>query len=359
MTQTMQSPVDTDALIIGAGPVGLFQVFELGLLGIHAHVIDALPHTGGQCIELYADKPIYDIPALSVCSGRELVERLMAQAAPFKPDFHLHQTVDSVERQTDQRYRVQTSLGMVFLTKTLFIAAGVGAFLPRTLKVEGLEAFIGTQLHYQAANLEIAAGKSVVIVGGDDAALEAAIALCHGHAETNELLAQGLTLIHRRDVFQAQTETIAKFQALRSAGAVQFIAGQITGFGSVNQRLTSVEVTDTSDKPHTVNLDVLLPYLGLSPKLGPISQWGLAMERKQLPVNTANFETNTHGIFAVGDINTYPGKKKLIVCGFHEATLAAYGASGIIFPDQKTPLQYTTTSTALHKLLGVAREPGF
>lgn len=357
MTQTMQSPVETDALIIGAGPVGLFQVFELGLLGIHAHIIDALPYSGGQCVELYADKPIYDIPALSICSGRELVERLMAQAAPFKPDFHLHQTVDSVEIQTDQRYRVQTSLGKVFLTKTLFIAAGVGAFLPRTFRVEGLEAFIGTQLHYQATSLAVAAGKSVVIVGGDDSALEAAIALCGEKGALNNTQAQSVTLIHRRDVFQANPNTISKFQALRTAGAVQFIAGQITGFGSVNQRLRSVEVTDTSDKPHTVNLDVLLPYLGLSPKLGPISQWGLEMERKQLPVNTETFETSARGIFAVGDINTYPGKKKLIVCGFHEATLAAYGASEIIFPDQKTPLQYTTTSTALHKLLGVASEP--
>jgi thioredoxin reductase (NADPH) len=355
MQQTMPSPIETDAVIIGAGPVGLFQIFELGLLGIHAHVIDALPHAGGQCVELYADKPIYDIPALSVCSGRELVDRLLAQAAPFKADFHLQQTVDSVQIQADQRYKVQTSRGKVFLTKTLFVAAGVGAFLPRTLKVEGLEAFIGTQVEYQASHLGNAAGKSVVIVGGDDAALEAAIALCDGSAATQGPVAQRLTLVHRRDVFQAHPDTIAKFQALCALGAVQFIAGQVTGFDTDKHRLVSVEVTDTSDQLHSVNLDLLLPYLGLSPKLGPISQWGVAMERKQLQVNTATFETSAHAIFAVGDINTYPGKKKLIVCGFHEATLAAYGASDIIFPGQTTPLQYTTTSPALHKLLGVAR----
>ena len=353
----MQNPIETDALIIGAGPVGLFQVFELGLLGIHAHVVDALPHAGGQCVELYADKPIYDIPALNVCSGRELVERLLAQAAPFKPGFHLYQTVDSVQLQTDQRYRVQTSRGTIFLAKTLFIAAGVGAFLPRTLKVEGLEVFNGIQIHYQSSKLEVAAGKSVVVVGGDDAALEAAIALCGEKAAREKTQAKSVALIHRRDLFQAHPETIAKFQALRVSGAVQLVTGQITGFGSVKQQLSSVEVTDTFDKSHSLNLDILLPYLGLSPKLGPISQWGLAMERKQLQVNTATFETSAHGIFAVGDINTYPGKKKLIVCGFHEATLAAYGASEIIFPEQKTPLQYTTTSPALHKLLGVAREP--
>lgn len=356
MQQTLQSPIETDAIIIGAGPVGLFQIFQLGLQGIHAHVIDALPHVGGQCIELYADKPIYDIPAISVCSGRELVERLLAQVAPFKPDFHLHQTVDSVQLQADQRYRLQTSLGTVFLTKTLFIAAGVGAFLPRTLKVEGLAPFIGNQIQYQTTHLEVAVGKSVVIVGGDDAALEAAIALATPNTASQKSVSQRLTLVHRRDVFQAHPDTIAKFQSLCVSGSVQFIAGQVTGYVSDQQRLTSIEVTDTSDQLHCVSLDLLLPYLGLSPKLGPISQWGLAMERKQLQVNTETFETSAPAIFAVGDINTYPGKKKLIVCGFHEATMAAYGASDIIFPGRNTPLQYTTTSTALHKLLGVARE---
>ena len=356
MQQTMQSPVETDAIIVGAGPVGLFQIFQLGLLGIHAHVIDALPHPGGQCAELYADKPIYDIPALSICSGRELVERLLVQVAPFKPDFHFHQTVDSVQLQPDQRYRVQTSRGTVFLTKTLFIAAGVGAFLPRTLKVEGLAAFIGQQIEYQATHLEIAAGKSVVVVGGDDAALEAAIALATPNSTSQKPITPVLTLVHRRDVFQAHPDTIARFQSLCARGVAHFIAGQVTGFVSDQQRLISVEVTDTSDQMHSVSLDLLLPYLGLSPKLGPISQWGLAMERKQIQVNTATFETSARAIFAVGDINTYPGKKKLIVCGFHEATLAAFGASDIIFPGRNTPLQYTTTSPALHQLLGVARE---
>ncbi len=341
-----QAPIETDALIIGAGPVGLFQVFELGRLGVQAHVVDALPFAGGQCIALYADKPIYDIPALKRCTGRELTERLLDQAAPFKPGFHFNQTVDALERQEDGRYALQTSRGTHFVAKTVFVAAGVGAFQPRKLHVEGLDAFEGTQLQYQLPDLEAVRKQDVVVLGGEDSALEAAIALC-------DSAAQSVTLIHRRDVFQAEAATLAQVKALRASGRLRFVEGQITGVRS-QTRLHGLVVTDKDGQQSTVPLDSLLVFLGLSPKLGPVAQWSLDMERKQLCVNTATFATSAPGIFAVGDINTYPGKKKLILCGFHEATLAAFAAMELITPDERVQLQYTTTSSKLHRALGVA-----
>ena len=341
-----QAPIETDALIIGAGPVGLFQVFELGLLGVQAHVVDALPFAGGQCIALYADKPIYDIPALKRCTGRELTERLLDQAAPFKPGFHFNQTVDALERQEDGRYALQTSRGTHFVAKTVFVAAGVGAFQPRKLHVEGLDAFEGTQLQYQLPDLEAVRKQDVVVLGGEDSALEAAIALC-------DSAAQSVTLIHRRDVFQAEAATLAQVKALRASGRLRFVEGQITGVRS-QTRLHGLVVTDKDGQQSTVPLDSLLVFLGLSPKLGPVAQWSLDMERKQLCVNTATFATSAPGIFAVGDINTYPGKKKLILCGFHEATLAAFAAMELITPDERVQLQYTTTSSKLHRAMGVA-----
>ncbi len=341
-----QTPIETDALIIGAGPVGLFQVFELGLLGVQAHVVDALPFAGGQCIALYADKPIYDIPAVKRCTGRELTERLLDQAAPFKPTFHFNQTIDALERHDDGRYALQTSTGTRFVAKTVFIAAGVGAFQPRKLHVEGLEAFEGTQLHYRLLPDADLRKQDVVVLGGEDSALEAAIALC-------DSAAQSVTLIHRRDVFQAEAATLAQVKALRASSRLRFVEGQITGLRS-QTRLHGLVVTDTDGQQSTVPLDSLLVFLGLSPKLGPVAQWSLDMERKQLCVDTETFATSAPGIFAVGDINTYPGKKKLILCGFHEATLAAFAAMEIITPDERVQLQYTTTSSKLHRALGVS-----
>ena len=342
-----QTPIETDALIIGAGPVGLFQVFELGLLGVQAHVVDALPFAGGQCIALYADKPIYDIPGIKRCTGRELTERLLEQAAPFKPTFHFNQTIEALERQDDGRYALKTSTGTRFVAKTVFIAAGVGAFQPRKLHVEGLDAFEGTQLHYRLPDLASVRKQDLVVLGGEDSALEAAIALC-------ESAAQSVTLIHRRDVFQAEAATLAQIKALRAAGRLRFVEGQITGVRS-QTRLHALVVTDKDGQQSTVPLDSLLVFLGLSPKLGPVAQWSLDMERKQLCVDTETFATSAPGIFAVGDINTYPGKKKLILCGFHEATLAAFAAMELITPDERVQLQYTTTSSKLHRALGVTQ----
>lgn len=341
--------IETDAVIVGAGPVGLFQVFELGLLEIKAHIIDSLAYPGGQCIELYPDKPIYDIPAVPVCTGRELTDNLLKQIEPFGATFHLGQEVTVVERQADGRFKVETSKGTQFLTRTVFIAGGVGAFQPRLLKVEGIEAFADTQLFYRVRDPAQFAGKNLVIVGGGDSALDWAL----NFAQDGPHKAGSVILIHRRDGFRAAPASVAKMRELCDALEMQFIVGQVTGIEQADGRLTGIKVTGGDAVTRLVPLDMLLVFFGLSPKLGPIAEWGLALERKQVVVDTEKFETSTPGIFAVGDINTYPGKKKLILSGFHEAALAAFGAAPYIFPEKRVLLQYTTTSPKLHKVLGV------
>lgn len=345
------APVETDAVVVGAGPVGLFQVFELGLVGIRCHVIDALPVPGGQCIQLYPDKPIYDIPATKVCTGRELVERLMDQAEPFAPIWHLGQLVEAVEPQADGRLLIGTSRGSRLLTRVLIVAGGVGSFQPRRLKVEGLAAFEDSQVFYSALDTgEATAGRQVVVIGEDDAALDCAIRLAT--AETGR--PAGVTLMHRRDEFKAGADTVAMLRRLREAGTLAFVAAQATGLQHVDGRLTGLQVLAADGDTRTLPVDTLLVLTGLSPRLGPIADWGLALERRQVIVDTATFQTSVPGIFAVGDINTYPGKKKLIVSGFHEATLAAFGAAAVVFPDRPVRLEYTTTSPRLHKALGVS-----
>ncbi|RYF27008.1 MAG: NAD(P)/FAD-dependent oxidoreductase [Comamonadaceae bacterium] len=359
MTESV-SPVETDAAVIGAGPVGLWQVFQLGLQGITAHLIDALPHVGGQCAELYPDKPIYDIPGVAVCTGRELVQRLTQQIAPFGAPQHLAQQVATLDVQTDGRVLLTTTAGVQLLARTVFIAAGVGAFVPRTVKAEGIDAFVGTQVLYHpdmadapetdAETLQVA-GLHVVVHGGEEAAVAAAVACAerqgpHAPAST--------VLLHRRDAFQAAPEMLARLQALRDGGRIRVVAAQITGVDApAGGPLAALHMTDTEGAPQRLPLDRLFAYLGISPRLGPIADWGLAIERKQLVVDTATFATSVPGIYAVGDINTYAGKRKLILCGFHEATLAAFAAAERLSAD-KVALQYTTTSTRLHALLGVA-----
>ena len=342
-------PIETDAVIVGAGPVGLFQVFELGLLEIKAHVIDSLAYPGGQCIELYPDKPIYDIPAVPVCTGKELTDSLLKQIEPFGATFHFSQEVSTVQKQDDGRFFVETSKGTRFMTKTIFIAAGVGAFQPKLLRVDGLEKFNDTQLFYRVKNPADFAGRNLVVVGGGDSALDWAL----NFVADGPNQAESVILIHRRDGFKAAPASVAKMKALCDAYEMQFIVGQITGYDEKDGKLTGAKVTGADGVTRVVPLDVLLVFFGLSPKLGPIAEWGLDIERKQLKVDTEKFSTNTPGIFAVGDINTYPGKKKLILSGFHECALAAFGAAPIIFPDKKIHLQYTTTSPKLHKVLGV------
>ena len=348
-----QPPIETDAVVIGAGPVGLFQAFELGLLGIRCHVVDALDTAGGQCAELYGDKPIYDIPALLECTGKDLVERLLRQVAPFSPGMHLGQEVTALQRQPDGRLCVETDRGLCFLARTVFIAAGVGAFRPRELKVDGAQRHAGRQLLYRTVAPAAVADQHVAIVGdGEDAlawACQLADAATQGPAS--------VTLIHRRDQFSAAPETVARVRSACAAGRMRLVIGQITGLiedGTDDaSRLTDLALIGPDGQPIRVAVDRLHVFLGLSPRLGPIAEWGLALQRKQLVVDTEKFQTSEPGIFAVGDINTYPGKRKLIVCGFHEATLAAYAACDHVFPGRPVHLQYTTTSPRLHALLGV------
>ncbi len=342
-------PIETDAVIIGAGPVGLFQVFELGLLEVKAHVIDSLAYPGGQPIELYPDKPIYDIPAIPVCTGKELTDALMKQIAPFGGTFHLGQTVTTVQPQDDGRFYLETDKGTCFITKTIFIAAGVGAFEPRLLKVDGLEAFQGTQVHYRVKDPAQFAGKNLIIVGGGDSALDWAL----NFAQDGPNKAESVILVHRRDGFKAAPASVAKMKQLCDDLEMQFMVGQITDVVTDSGVLQQVKVAGGDGVTRTVPVDHVLVFFGLSPKLGPIAHWSLDIERKQLKVDTEKFSTNIPGIFAVGDINTYPGKKKLILSGFHECALAAFGAMPIIAPDKKVHLQYTTTSPKLHKVLGV------
>ena len=343
------SPIETDAVIVGAGPVGLFQVFELGLLEIKAHVVDSLGYPGGQCIELYPDKPIYDIPAIPACTGRELTNNLLEQIKPFGATFHYGQEITVVERQIDGRFFVETSRGTRFLTKTIFIAAGVGAFQPRTLKLDGLDSFEDSQLFYRVRNPDDFAGKNLVIVGGGDSAIDWAL----DFVKDSPHKAESVILVHRRDGFKAAPANVAKMHEVCDSLEMQFMIGQVSGYEEKDGVLTNVKVTGADGVPRLGPLDAMLVFFGLSPKLGPIADWGLDIERKQLKVDTEKFSTSEPGIFAVGDINIYPGKKKLILSGFHECALAAYGAMSIITPEKKVFLQYTTTSPKLHKVLGV------
>lgn len=345
MLNTAQ-PIRTDALVIGAGPVGLYAVFQLGLLGVHAHVVDTLPHAGGQPAELYPDKPIYDIPGLPFCTGAGLAEALVQQARPFAPTLHLKDEVAEVQALPEHRWQVRTASGLCFDTATVFIAAGVGAFVPKSLGLPGIEAFMGQQLHQHRPAQMPAKGQALLVMGDGDAALQACIDAAQAGVT--------VTLMHRRDAFKAEPHRVAQLQALRADQRVRFVAAQAVGWEASDGQRLALRMALADATEERLAADQIWALTGLSPKLGAIAHWGLAMERKQLVVNTEDFQTELRGIFAVGDINTYPGKKKLLVCGFHEATLAAFGAMAIIAPGQVVPLQYTTTSTQLHARLGVS-----
>ena len=337
--------IDTDVVIVGAGPVGLFQVFELGLLGIKAHVVDALAAPGGQCIELYPDKPIYDIPAVPMCTGKELTDNLMQQIAPFHPEFHLDQEVAEVEKLDEQHFRVATSKGTEFKARAVIVAAGLGAFQPRKVPVAGTEAFEGKQIHYSVKNPEQFRDKDLVILGGGDSALDWALAL--------QPLARSVVLIHRSNEFRAAPASVAKMRQLCDDHQMQLLIGNVTGIKTDEDTLRAITVIGADAVTRVVEFDHLLGFYGLSPKLGPIAHWGLGIDKSQIQVDTERFETNIPGIYAVGDINTYPGKKKLILCGFHEAALAAFAIKARMNPGAKVHLQYTTTSPIMHQRLGV------
>jgi thioredoxin reductase (NADPH) len=340
----------TDAVIVGAGPCGMFQVFELGLLGLKAELIDSLPAIGGQCTELYPDKPIYDIPAVPVCTARELIERLQEQIKPFGAGVHLGQEVTSVVKREDGRFDVETSRGTRFDAGTVIIAAGVGSFQPRKLSVPDADKHEGTSIHYRVKDAEAFRGKDLVICGGGDSALDWTLQF----AET----ANSVVLLHRRPDFRAAPASVERMFALREEGRCDFMEGTIQGIVEDGGKLKAVKVAGKDGITRSVSLDQLLVFWGLSPKLGPIANWGLQLNRKTIPVDTHRFQTSVPGIYAIGDINDYPGKKKLILSGFHEAALAAFAVKEYLQPGQKVHLQYTTTSPILQKRLGVAPEGG-
>jgi len=342
--------IQTDALIIGAGPCGLFQIFELGLLGIKADIIDSLAEPGGQCTELYPDKPIYDIPAVPMCTGEELIQNLMTQAEPFGATYHMGTEVQEVTPQ-EGGFRVRTSTDQVFDAKTIFIAGGVGSFTPRKLRFPEAQALEDDKVLYRVRNPERFAGKRIVVLGGGDSALDWAVALAPA--------AESMTLVHRRDEFRGAEATAGQLRELAAAGQAEIILNaNATGLQTEGDDLKAVDLKLPEGETRSLPADYVLVFYGLSPKLGPIAEWGLEMNRKTINVETASFQTNVPGIFAIGDIADYPGKKKLILSGFHEAALAAFAAKAIIEPGKKVPLQYTTTSPIMHKRLGLEEEAG-
>lgn len=338
-------PIETDALIVGAGPAGLFQVFELGLLGIKAHVVDSLAHPGGQCTELYPDKPIYDIPAIAECGAQELVDRLMLQIKPFAAEFHLGEEVTSLHARPDGRFDLGTSAETRFLAKTVVIAAGLGSFQPRRLGVEGAAAFEGHQIHYRVRSAADFAGQRLVIFGGGDSALDWVLDL--------QGKARSIVHVHRRAVFKAAPASVARMQQLVADGKLNYVEGIAGELLRDGERLTGISVKCTDGMTMDLEADHVLAFFGLHPKLGPIANWGLELQKRAIAVDTAKFQTSVPGIFAIGDINTYPGKKKLILSGFHEAALAAFAIAEHLNPAKKVHLQYTTTSPIMQKRLGV------
>lgn len=336
----------TDALIIGAGPCGLFQIFELGLLGIQADIVDTLKQPGGQCTELYPDKPIYDIPALPVCGAQELVDRLLQQAKPFNATFHLGQEVTELRKLEDGAFHVATSAGTRFVARTVIIAGGVGSFQPRKLAVPGMEQFESSQVHYRVRSASDFHGKELVILGGGDSALDWTVSLSEN--------ATSLHLVHRRSEFRGAPATVARMKELVAAGKMHLHEGTAHAHRVNDGRLTGLSIKNAAGQILDLPAEQVLVFFGLHPKLGPIAEWGLELEKKALKVDTEKFETSVPGIFAIGDINTYPGKKKLILSGFHEAALAAFGVQHHLNPEKRQFLQYTTTSPIMQKRLGVA-----
>ena len=341
----MTDAIETDVVIVGAGPVGLFAVFELGLLDLKCHVIDILDRPGGQCAELYPEKPIYDIPGFPVVTGQELVDNLMKQIAPFGPQFHFGQIVATLARQPDGRFLLTTDAETTFLAKVVVVAAGGGSFQAKRPPVDGIEAYEGKSVFYAVRRIEDFRDQDVVIVGGGDSALDWTINL--------QPIAHSLTLVHRRPEFKAAPASVNRMKELVMEGKINFLTGQISRLDGADGQLSAVHLNMESGEA-MVHATRLLPFFGLTIKLGPVADWGLQLDQSVVKVDTEKFQTSEPGIFAIGDINSYAGKLKLILSGFHEAALMAQAAKHHISPAERIVFQYTTSSTKLQKKLGVA-----
>ncbi len=341
----MSEAIKTDVLIIGAGPCGLFAVFELGLLDMKVHLVDILDKLGGQCAELYPEKPIYDIPGIPMVTGQGLTDALMEQIRPFNPTFHLNEMVQTIEKIGDPLFRVTTDAGQVFETKVVVISAGGGSFQPKRPPVPGIEAYEGKSVFYAVRKMEQFRDKDLLIVGGGDSALDWTLNL--------QPLARRVTLLHRRDDFRAAPHSVEQMRELVASGKMDLKIGQVTGLEGEGGILSGALVKGNDGEIFKIDCNTILPFFGLTMKLGPIADWGVKLENNLVPVETSAFETDVPGIFAIGDINTYPGKLKLILSGFHEGALMAQKAHRYVYPEKRLVFQYTTSSSSLQKKLGV------
>ena len=343
---TENSVIQTDAVIIGAGPVGLFSVFELGLNDIKCHLVDILERAGGQCAELYPEKPIYDIPAVPVCTGAELTERLMEQIKPFNPTFHFGQMIESLTKTAEGKWRTVTDRGQTFESTIVVIAAGGGSFVPKRPPIKGIEEFEGKSVFYSVRKMEQFRDKNLIIAGGGDSALDWVINL--------QPIAKRVTLVHRRDDFRAAPDSVSKMRALVAEGKMDLKIANLTNLNGANGQISSISLQDDAKNVTEVACDNLLAFYGLTMKLGPVANFGIALQDNLIPVDTATYETSLPGVFAIGDINIYPGKMKLILSGFHEAALMSKKAFTIVHPDRRYRFQYTTSSSDLQGKLGVS-----
>ena len=341
-----QNIIETDVVIIGAGPVGLFAVFELGLLDMKCHLVDILDKPGGQCAELYPEKPIYDIPALPIVTGQGLTDQLLEQIKPFDPQFHFNEMAESLEKQDNGKWRLVTDQGTIFEAPVIVIAAGGGSFTPKKPPIKGIEEFENTSVFYAVRKMDQFKGKNILIAGGGDSALDWTLNLLP--------IANSLSLVHRRDNFRAAPDSVNKMRENVAAGNMDLHLAQPVALHGTNGQLEAVTLKSKDKGEFDVECDTLLPFYGLTMKLGPVANFGLNLHENLIPVDTEKFETSETGIFAIGDINHYPGKLKLILSGFHEGALMAQQAFRYVYPDQKLRFQYTTSSSNLHEKLGVA-----
>ena len=342
----MSENIKTDVIIIGAGPCGLFAVFELGLLDLKCHLVDILDRPGGQCAELYPEKPIYDIPAWPIISGQDLTDRLMEQIAPFDPQFHFSQMAEKIQKLPNGNWELTTDLGTILEAPVIVIAAGGGSFMPKKPPIQGLENYEGKSVFYAVRQIDAFRDHDLVIAGGGDSALDWALNL--------QPIVKSLTLVHRRDDFRAAPDSVRKMRELVEAGKMGLVIGDIKEIEGDGAHVSALNVKTKDQGQLELKCSRFLAFYGLTMKLGPVAEFGLNLHENLIPVDTEKFQTSEPGIFAIGDINHYPGKLKLILSGFHEAALMAQEAFRIIHPDKKLRFQYTTSSSDLQKKLGVA-----